>query len=221
MLDLRKFLFRGDNLPADLDPALARALERWRALQPPDLDQVHFHSRYVVVDVATAGLDSDQDALLGMAAVAVVRGGVLLPSEVLAVDFSGSPESSAVDRQLVAFLEFVGKAPLVTYRVAAAESFLHRIFDEHLRLDFTPVWVDLAWLLPEFFGERVDSTLTRESWYTRFGIEAPPSHEPMANALGLARLLQVLLPKAVERGADTARRLANSGHARRFFRPGA
>ena len=84
---------------------------------------------------------------------------MLLPSEVLAVDFSGSPESSAVDQQLVAFLGIVGKAPW-SLTAMLRNPFFNWMFDEHLGLDFTPCGSIWPGCCPSSFCERVDSTLT-------------------------------------------------------------
>ena len=43
----------------------------------------------------------------------------------------------------------------------------------------------------------------------------------MVNALALARLLQVALPRASERGADTPAKIIEISKARRFLRQGA
>ncbi len=218
MLNLKKLLFGRGSAPAKLADDVRGALEAWRKLPAPPLDEPHFHSRYVVVDVSVAGLDAEVDALLGIAAVAVVRGGVVPPEEVIAIDFSGELEADAFDRQLMAFLAFMAKAPLVSYRVPLVRAFLERAFRERLGLDFQPDWIDLAWLLPDLFNERIDGIVPRDAWLESFHIPASPGRDSVVNAIALARLLQVALPRAVEREADTPGKVLEKAMARRQLR---
>ena len=51
---LKSFGFKGRaGAPANLPDSVRQALESWRASPTPALDEPHFHTRYVVIDVAT------------------------------------------------------------------------------------------------------------------------------------------------------------------------
>ena len=53
---LKSFGFKGRaGAPANLPDSVRQALESWRASSAPALDEPHFHTRYVVIDVATSG----------------------------------------------------------------------------------------------------------------------------------------------------------------------
>ena len=54
MLGLKKFLFKGSSA-AHLTEELRTALEAWRESPAPAMDDVHFHTRYVVLDIACSG----------------------------------------------------------------------------------------------------------------------------------------------------------------------
>ena len=98
---LKNFLFKGDarrseNLPLSVIQALAS----WRASPAPELDDPHFHMRYVVIDVATSGMRIDEDELLGISAVGV-RGGSVLASDSFALDFSADDvKGGAVEQSI-------------------------------------------------------------------------------------------------------------------------
>ena len=74
--NLKKLLFGRGSAPGQLADDVRGALEAWRSCRPRP-GRPHFHSPSIisVVDVSVAGLDAEVDALLGIAAVAVVRRG--------------------------------------------------------------------------------------------------------------------------------------------------
>ncbi|MBS1191602.1 MAG: hypothetical protein H6R10_3394 [Rhodocyclaceae bacterium] len=223
MRKLKKLLFgSSDNPRADLADDVREAVESWRQLAAPDLDQPHFLTRYVVTDVATAGLDSERDAVLGIAGLGLGRGGVMMPGDVSVLDLpaAGTAGKDGLDRQLAAFLLFAGRGPLVTYQSPFVGAFLGRLFEERLGFRFQPEWIDLAWLLPDLFKEKIDGVVPMDAWLEVFGIEIPGRCDALADSLAIARLLQVALPRAVQRGADTPGKLMDIGRARRWLRSG-
>ena len=67
---LKSFGFKGRaGAPENLPENVRQALESWRASPAPALDEPHFHTRYVVIDVATTGPRAEEDELLGISAV--------------------------------------------------------------------------------------------------------------------------------------------------------
>lgn len=219
-----KKLFFSNNEPtaAGLGDDVRAALESWRLQPEADLGQPHFNTRYVVVDVATAGLDSERDALLGVAGLGLGQGGVITPDDAFALDLAAvdSGPSAHLDRQVAAFLQFVGRGPLVTYQAPFVGNFIGQLMSERFGLEFQPEWIDLAWLLPDLFKEKIDGMVPMDAWLAAFGIEAPGRRDALADSVAIARLLQVALPRALERGADTPGKLVDISRARRWLRPG-
>jgi len=214
------------TLPEDL----AAELAAWREAPPVALEEPHFRTRYVVVDVATSGLDSERDQLRGLGAVALGQG-VIDPADAFAAELGawggaggeggeGSPAgaSEAMARQLLAFLRFCGKRPLVTFQAPFVQAFLEKACAEHLGLDYRPVWIDLAWLLPDLFDEPAGGAMKLDAWLAAFAIAVPGRQDALSDAVAVARLLQVCLPRASQRGIDTPRKLVDTAKARRWLR---
>lgn len=218
MLGLKKFLFRG-GAPAGLPEDIVASLAAWRASAAPALDEMHFHTRYLVVDIISSGLDPDKDQLLGIAASCIWQGAIQ-PDDTFYVDFSTlDGEGAAVDRQLMAFLLFAAKAPLVTYHVPYVGGFLQRAFKERLGLDFQPQWVDMAWLMPSMFEDKGHTVMPLDDWLEVFGMGGREGRrDAMANTLLLARVFQMLLVRAVAKQVDTAAHLVDESRASSFLR---
>ena len=217
MFGIKKLLFR-DQPSAPLADDVRAALDQWRDAATPSRDDVHFHTRYVVVDILTSGRQAASDDLLSISA-AVVRRGAIRPEEAFFVDFSGDLEAEQADRQLLAFLQFVARAPLVTYHVAFVEPFLQRVLKERLGVDLAASWIDLAWLLPAMFEEKSHTPLPLDRWLEIFGLDAGQGRrDPMENTLLIARLLQMLLVRATGKEVDTAAKLISESQAASFLR---
>jgi DNA polymerase-3 subunit epsilon len=218
MLSLKKFLFRG-GAPANLPDDVRASLEVWRASKAPPLDDLHFHTRYVVVDIVSSGSNPESDQLLSIAASSVWKGAIQ-PDDTFYLDFSTlDGEGSTVDRELTAFLLFVAKAPLVTYHIPYVGGFLQRAFKERLGVDFQPQWVDLAWLLPSMFEDKGDSVMPLDHWIDVFGLDARTGRrDAMANTLLLARIFQMMTVRAVGKQIDTATHLIDESRASSFLR---
>lgn len=219
MFDIRKLLFRGASVAASVPEDVRAALSAWQALPEPAMDEVHFHVRYVVVDITTSGARASDELLLGITALGIQRGGTIQPADAIALDFSAAEnDSAAVDRQLMAFLQFVGKSPLVTYHSPFILPFLQRAFKERLGVDFQPQNLDLAWLLPALFEEVSCQPAALDQWLAWLGMTSDGRRAAMSNTLILARLFQRILVRAVDKEIDTAARLAEESSATSFLR---
>jgi DNA polymerase III subunit epsilon len=219
LFGLKKYLSRGGSA-AHLPDDLRAAITAWQKSEAPKLDEAHFHVRYVVVDIATSGSSPDKDELLGVAASGVVRAGKVGPEDAFYLDFASlEGDDAAVDRQLMAFLQYTAKAPLVTYHVSYVGGFLQRIYKERLGIDFQPQWVDLAWLLPAMFDDKAHTVLPLNQWVELFGLDnGEGRRDAMDNTLMLARIFQMLLVRANGKEIGTAERLINESHASSFLR---
>ena len=216
---LKNFLFKGGaRSPASLPEDVRQALADWRAGKAPAFDEPHFHTRYVVIDIATTGPRATEDELQGITAVGLPNGAIQ-PVDAFALDLSGEEaDDAAVDRQLTAFFTYAAKAPLVTYHSPFVSGFLQRAYKERLGFDFKPQWVDLAWLLPSLFNEKSMVTLPLDDWLEMFGIAGGGRRDTMDNTLMLARLFQMLLVRATGKEIATAGKLIEESQAATFLR---
>jgi DNA polymerase-3 subunit epsilon len=97
---------------------------------------------------------------------------------------------------LLAFLEFVGKTPLVTYHAAFVEAMIRKAMRAYLGERFRRVWLDLAELAPELLGNDRHRRSDLDGWLERFGIEAHRRHDAAYDALASAQLPLVVLAQA-------------------------
>lgn len=219
-IGLKKLFFGGAGEPSvEVAPDVAAALAAWRASSAPALDDPHFLTRYVVVDVAASGSKPEEDALLGISAVGV-RAGAISPADAFSLDLGDEAAAAAVDRRLAAFLTYAAKAPLVGFHTRFAAGFLQRAYRERLGVDFQPRWIDLAWLLPSMFPERATKPVALDDWLEMFAIGRGGRRDAMENTLVLARLFQMVLARATEKDVLDARKLVEESAAASSLRRG-
>lgn len=197
-------------------------LAAWQELPRVALDQSVAQSRYVVVDVETSGLDLRRDKLISIGAVAVVNGKIALGDSFYAVlqqraasDKSNillhgigkaeQLEGEAPAEALLAFLEYLGKDPLVAFHVTFDETMIRRALREYLGLSFRHPWLDLAYVMPGLNPPLARKYRALDDWITHFGIRIDARHNALADALATAQLLQVAHSQAQGKGiADYA-----------------
>lgn len=209
----------GSRSPEKLPGDLRKAVEAWRSSMAPELDEWHYHVRYVVVDIATSGPSAEDGTLLGISAVGV-REGAVMPADAFTFDLAADADADAVDRQLMAFLAYSAKAPLVTYHSPFVNSFLKPALQNRLGVNFQPSWVDLGWMLPSLYSDRSVGLLPMDDWLERLGIlgQGGGRRDPMTNALMLARLFQMVLVRAIDKEILTAEKLVEESQATVFLR---
>lgn len=224
-----------DHPVVELSAEHARALGRWRARTRADLSMPHFLTRYVVVDVEASGLHMAEDRLISIGAVAVVNGMILATDafevilrqnevsaheNILIHGIGGSAQRDGVDppEALLRFLEFAGDAPLVAYHASFDQTMIERAMREYLGLSFEATWIDLAWVMPELFRERINEPVDLDGWLQLFGIENIQRHNAVSDAFATAKLLQVAITRGAACGRDTPQLFAKTEHARRWLR---
>lgn len=207
----------GSRKTVALPDDLAAALAAWRESPAASMDDPHFRTRYVVVDVATSGLEAGRDELRSLAGVGLGQG-VIDPDDAWVADLGEVGDPFAVARSLLAFLRFCGKRPVVTFQAPFVQTFLEKAFADHLGLDYQPEWIDLAWILPDLFGEHAGDQVKLDTWLAAFSIVVPGRQDALSDAVAVARLLQVCLPRARQRGIETPRKLIDTAKARRWLR---
>jgi DNA polymerase-3 subunit epsilon len=191
-----------------LSPEQLRRFEAWQALPPVALDVPVSATRCVVVDVETTGLNLMQDRLISIGAVAVVNGKVALGDSFYVVlqqraasekdnillhgigtsaQLEGDPPAEA----LLAFLEYLGKSPLIAFHVTFDETMIKRALRDYLGLNFKHPWLDLAYVMPGLHPPLARKHRALDDWIGHFGIRVDARHNALADALATAQLFQV------------------------------
>lgn len=226
----------GSKEPAPvLTPEHQAALDRWIQLPEPDLSISHYRTRYVVVDVESSGLHMAKDRLISIGAVAVVDGlidfndafEVILRQDqvsdtanILLHGIGGSAQREGMEPAdaLLAFLAYVGKQPLVAYHALFDHTMIARAMQKYLGYKFEQKWLDLAWVLPELFQNRIDSQVALDNWLDLFGIENIQRHNAVSDCYATAKLLQAAMAEGAKRNAESPARLMEIEHMRRWLR---
>lgn len=204
-----------------LPAAQQRQIAAWRELPVPDLNRSHYRSRYVLVDVATAGPDWKTGALKSIGALALVDGLIhfndalhaAMANEAVADRAQSAPVAQAPQGQqpggeqraeaLLSFLGFVGKAPLVAFHASFAARRIERAMAESLGIELSLPWIDLAWVLASLFREVGDTNVRLDTWLDHFGVDSIQRHHPVSDAYATAQVLQITLAHAARKGVET------------------
>jgi DNA polymerase-3 subunit epsilon len=210
---MKNFLQRWFGPKPHLTPQQAERLLSWRVLPEPDRTAQFDHARYVVIDVETTGLNLMADTLISIGAAAVVNGRIALhdsfsvvlqqressrKENILIHGISGSEQREGVipADALLAFLEYLGKDPLVAFHVAFDETMIRRALLEYLGITFKRAWLDLAYVLPELWPELLRTHRSLDDWMARFAVQNDARHNASADALATAQLLLVVIAQA-------------------------
>ncbi len=232
-----KNLFGGaiGNAAVNLTAEQSAALEAWRKLPSPDFSRPHFLTRYVVVDVEASGLHMTRDRLISIGAVAV-NGGLIDPEDTFEVvlrqdevsshenilihGIGGSAQREGVDPAdaLLRFLAYIGKVPLVAYHAEFDQAMIERAIKQYLGVNLDMRWIDLAWVLPELYRERINEQVHLDDWLSQFGIVNFLRHNAVADAYATAQLLQVAVTRGAALGKESAQIFMDIEKARRWVR---
>lgn len=217
-----------------VSPEHLQALDAWRLLPATDLQRPHAHCRYVVVDVESSGLNLKKDRLISIGAVALVDGRidfndafqVVLRQDqasahenILIHGIGGSAQTEGHDPEeaLLAFLRYIGKSPLVAYHAFFDQAMIDKAMLEYLGVKLGQTWIDLAWVLPDFFTFRTDARVSLDDWLRRFEIENILRHNAVSDAYATAKLLQVAIAYGVQKGAESPASFIRIEKARRWM----
>jgi DNA polymerase-3 subunit epsilon len=201
-----------------LSPEQRQVITAWQQLPAADLDCLHMHSRYVVVDIEASGLDTNKDHLISIGAMALVDGKidfkdafqVVLRQDqvssnenILIHGIGGLTQSKGMDpvEALLAFLRYIGKSPLVAYHAFFDQSMIEKAMGDYLGMELGQTWIDLAWVLPGLFDFQTGARVELDDWLELFGIDNFLRHNAVSDAYATARLLQVVIAAAVQQGA--------------------
>lgn len=207
-------------------------LSAWRALPPAVLDLPFDEARYVVVDVESSGLNLTKDRLIAIGAIAVNRGRIALDDaleiviqqetvsdkdNILIHGITGEAQREGVPpaEALLAFLDYLGKDPLIAFHVTFDNTMISKAIRRHLGVRFKHPWADLAYVTPALHPELAYKCRSLDHWMAQFGIGNFARHSALADALSTAELLLNLRPRMVERRIDTFKTLRDLDHAHR------
>ena len=227
-------LFGAAPPAVDLPPAQRASLADWQRLPAVDLDAAHQRCRYVVVDVETSGLNMKSDRLISIGAVALVDGridfadafAVILRQDQVSSDanilihgIGGSAQSEGIDpaTALLAFLGYIGKAPLVAYHAFFDRAMIEKAMRQYLGVALAQTWIDLAWVLPSLFPDLTSARANLDDWLNLFAIENIMRHNAVSDAYATAKLLQVAISACNQRGVASPAGLLRQEKARRWM----
>ena len=194
--------------PPSLTAEQAARLATWDRLPAGSPQTGVASQRCIVVDVETTGLNLVSDHLISIGAVAVVDGRIALgdsfyvvlqqqessrKENILVHGISGTVQREGMDpaEAMLAFLEFMGKSPLVAFHVAFDETMIRRALRQYLGITFKHPWLDLAYVMPALNPTLIYSHRVLDDWVRRFDIRIDARHNALADALATAQLLQV------------------------------
>ena len=200
-----------------LDTRQSERLSAWLALPANTQSASSEKSRCVVLDVETTGLNLMTDTLISIGAVAVVNGRIALgdsfsvilqqrtssrKENILVHGISGSEQREGVSPAdaLLAFLEYLGKDPLVAFHVAFDETMIRRAMRQYLGFSFKHPWLDLAYVMPALYPDLMHSHRALDDWSRHFDIRNENRHNAVADALVTAQLLLIAASKSRQDG---------------------
>ena len=104
----------------------------------------------------------------------------------------GAPAADA----LLAFLEYLGKDPLVAFHVTFDQSMIRRALIQYLGMSFKHAWIDLAYIMPALNPALAAKYRSLDDWISHFDIRNDARHNALADALATAQLFQIALAQA-------------------------
>ena len=219
----------GDKLTAQQ----AARLAAWKATPTAELNAPWSASRYVVVDVETSGLNLARDRLIAIGAVAILGGKIHLADSmeiivqqqrassrdnILIHGIGGTAQAEGIPaaEALLAFLEYLGRAPLLAFHVTFDKTMIARALKASLGLKFKHPWADLAYLAPALHPELASRKRSLDDWMEQFGISNYARHSALADALSTACLMLALRNRMRARHVDNFRNMCNLEKAQRM-----
>ena len=208
-------------------------LAAWEELPRAILGTPVSETRCVVVDVETSGLNLMEDRLISIGAVAVMNGKIALGDSFYVVlqqqaasekgnilvhgigttaQLEGAPPAEA----LLAFLDYLGKAPLIAFHVAFDETMIRRALREYLGFSFKHPWLDLAYVMPGLNPPLARKYRALDDWIGHFGIRIDVRHNALADALATAQLFQVALAQCSKKNITDIAGLRDVEKAQRW-----
>lgn len=209
-------------------------LKAWRALPEADLSAEPLHGRCVVVDVESSGLNVRRDRLIAIGAIAVEHSRIAIDSgfnvvlrqeaasddaNILVHRIGGSAQTGGMDPvdALLAFLDYIGKSPLVGYHAPFDEVMISKATRQYLAEPFRRTWIDLAHLAPALCTEFAPKMKDLDDWTNAFGVANLARHNALADALATAQLHLALCERAAGNGLRTQHDLLETAQSQAWL----
>jgi DNA polymerase-3 subunit epsilon len=206
-----------------LTAAQQAQLARWQALRPCPLRAPLPGLCFVVVDCETTGLDRRRDHVLSIGAVRVYQNTFALsdcftvtlkqavPStrdNILLHGISATEQHAGMEPRatLLAWLDFIGKAPLVGFHAAFDRAMLHKALHQHLGCALASPWLDLAQVLPVLLPH-APPLRQLDDWLAYYRITPALRHHALGDAAATAQLFLIALSAASQHGLTDGRDL--------------
>lgn len=208
-------------------------LDDWKSLPHAVLGVPFDDVRCVVVDVETSGLNLMEDHLISIGAVAVVNGQIVLgdsfymvlqqptisnKENILLHGIGGTAQAGGEPAHdaLLAFLDYLGKDPLVAFHVTFDQTMIQRALSRYLGIFFRHPWLDMAYVMPALNPALAARYRSLDDWIAHFGIRNDARHNALADALVTAQLFQVALAQARNKNITDFTGLRNLEKAQRW-----
>lgn len=189
-------------------------------------DQLLSHSRLIVLDLETTGLNPFKDEVIAIGAVAINDGAIRLSDQFDLVlrrpelDISKTvlihgigPEALThgheTEDALLYLLEWMNGDPILAYHSAFDQRFLEKTLRNQLGYRANHIWMDVADLLPASFPDTKTRGKSLDDWADAFGLEVSARHQALADAMATAELTLIALNKAHKDKIQTLQVLVN------------
>jgi len=103
----------------------------------------------------------------------------------------------------------------VVFNASFNRNMLERALQEQLGLTTDFLWIDLYFLLPSLFPEKLERPSRLGDWMAAFGIETFQRHHALGDAWAVAQLLLAAQSRALSLAVATPRALAEHEQAYR------
>ncbi len=84
----------------------------------------------------------------------------------------------------MAFLDYLGKAPLIAFHVTFDETMIRRAVREYLGFNFKHPWLDLAYVMPSLNPALAKKNHALDDWIGHFGIRIDVTSQCADRCLG-------------------------------------
>lgn len=193
--------------------------------QPLDSTPID-HTRLVVLDLETSGLDTHRDEVLSIGAVAISNGVLHMADQfectLLRPDHQPNQATvlhgiapshihsgQSVETALSGFLHFAGSCVLLAFHARFDQRMLARCLRKDLGHRLQHCFLDVAEMAPMLFPQAAAHCSTLDDWQQYFQLTNSERHNAAADAQVTAEILLILLNRLDREGTNTLAELDN------------
>ena len=190
------------------------------------------HSRLIVLDLETTGLNTAKDEVIAIGAVAIEKGAIHLDDQfdlilrrpeldiretvlIHGIGPEALTQGQETKEALLHLLEWMNGDPILAYHAEFDKRFLERTLKAQLGYSRSHVWMDVAELMPAFFPKADPKGRGLDHWSDLFGLEVSERHHAAADAMVTAELTLIALNTAKKSGVKTLKELSKKLHYQR------